>query len=418
MDVAYVKKALESMPAPFYGANTYNEEEIAAAVRVIYNQSPFRYYGKKWTREAEQFEAEAAKYFGVKHACATNSGSGGLLLALHALDVGPGCEVIVPGYFWIAVSNAVLLRGAIPVIAEVDETLNMDPADLKKKITSKTKAIVVIHMSGGQADMTSLRKVAAAKKIPILEDFSQCNGAFIKGKPVGSLGDVGVTSLQLNKAITAGEGGLLVTSSQEYATKAAARADMGYPRSGGISDAKAKGSFITVGEGRRFNEVSAAIMRVQLKKLPAIAKSMSDSKKRILAALQMKACAPRKVIDPKGDLGSTLTFIFENEKAADAFCASGKKALGDESWFMGQVKYAGQHIYSNCSNMVQKVPVLPGGFPWNLPENKGDYRYEKGTCPQTDDLLARSVQMSIAPDLSKLQEEILTEGINLAFRGM
>ena len=418
MDVAYIKKALGSMPAPFYGANTYNEEEISAAVRVIYNQSPFRYYGKKWTKEAEQFEAEAAKYFGVKHACATNSGSGGLLLALHALDVGPGDEVIVPGYFWIAVSNAVLLRGAMPVIAEVDETLNLDPKDLKKKITKKTKAVVAVHMFGGQADMPAIRKVCAEKKIPILEDFSQCNGARIARKPVGSYGDVGVTSLQLNKAITAGEGGLLVTSNAVYAAKASARSDMGYPRAGGISDSKATGSLITVGEGRRFNEVSAAIMRVQLAKLPKIAAAMAASKQRMMEGLKPKACKPRKVVDPKGDLGSTLTLIFETEKEADAFCASGANILGKENWFMGQLKNTGHHIYYNCSNMVQKVPVLPDGFPWNHPENKGEHRYEKGTCPQTDALLARSVGMSIPPDLDKLQEEVLVEGMNLAFRGM
>ena len=316
MDVAQLKKALQSMPAPFYGANTYNEEEISAAVRVIYNQSPFRYYGKKWTREAEQFEAEAAKYFGVKYACATNSGSGGLLLALHALDVGPGDEVIVPGFFWIAISNAILLRGAMPVIAEIDETLNLDPKDLKKKITSKTKAVVAVHMSGGQADMAAIRKVCDTRRIPILEDFSQCNGASIGRRRVGSMGDVGVTSLQLNKAITAGEGGLVVTSGKDYYTKASARSDMGYPRAGGISDARAKGSFITVGEGRRFNEISAAIMRVQLRKLPEITKHMAASKKRILAALETKACTPRKVVDPTGDLGSTLTLIFNTEKDA------------------------------------------------------------------------------------------------------
>jgi dTDP-4-amino-4,6-dideoxygalactose transaminase len=304
------------------------------------------------------------------------------------------------------------------VIADVDETLNLDPKDLKKKITKKTKAVVAVHMFGGQADMPAIRKVCAEKKIPILEDFSQCNGASIARKRVGSFGDVGVTSLQLNKAITAGEGGLLLTSSAVYAAKASARSDMGYPRAGGISDSKATGSLITVGEGRRFNEISAAIMRVQLTKLPAIAAAMLGSKQRMMEGLKMKGCKPRKVVDPKGDLGSTLTLIFDTEKEADAFCASGREALGKENWFMGQLKNTGHHIYYNCSNMVQKVPVLPGGFPWNLPENQGDYRYEKGTSPKTDELLARSVGLSIPPDLNQLQEEVLVDAMNMAFRGM
>ncbi len=417
MDVELLKQVLTSSPPGFFGANVYDDQEIAAALRVVFNQSPFRFYGRKCTFEAQHFEEEAATWYGVKHACTTNSGSGALLLALHALDIGPGCEVIVPGFFWIAVSNTVLLRGAIPVICEVDSTLNMDPADLRKKIGPKTKCVIAVHMYGGQANIVEIAKICRERKIPLIEDSSQCNGGAIGAKKNGSNGDIGITSLQLNKVITAGEGGLLLTNNADYYEKAFARSDMGYPRSGGISSAEAKSDFVTVGEGRRFNEIAAAIMRVQLTKVPAIVKAMSATKRAIEAGMKPTVeCAPRTVVDAAGDLGSTQAITFKTEAHAVAFCAAGKKLFGDDAWFAGQLSNTGLHIYYNCSNMVKKVPVLPGGFPWNLPENKGSYTYEKGTCPNTDSLLARSVGWSNPPDLSAIQRDARIEALNLAFK--
>lgn len=418
MDVNEIKSILKSTPPSFYGANVYDEREIAAAVRVIFNQSPFRYYGRKCTNEAQQFEEEAAAYYGTRFAATTNSGSGALLLALHAMDVGPGDEVVVPGYFWIAVSNAVLHRGAMPVICEIDSTLNMDPADLERKIGPKTKCVVAVHMSGGQADMPAIAAICKKRKVALLEDISQCNGGSVGSKKMGAWGDIGITSLQLNKAITAGEGGLFLTSNSDYYEKAVARSDMGYPRAGGVSSAEAKATFVTVGEGRRYNEVSAAIMRVQLGKLDAIVAAMRESKRFIEGGLRRPAgCEPRTVVDPAGDTGSTSTMIFSTPADAEAFVAAGRRIFG-EAWFAGVLKDSGLHIYYNCTNLVKKIPVLPGGFPWNLPENKGERRYDKGTCPNTDALLARSVGFGIMPNLDELHRQARVDALNLAFQEM
>jgi dTDP-4-amino-4,6-dideoxygalactose transaminase len=419
MDLEQLKQVLTSSPPGFFGANVYDDQEIAAATRVIFNQSPFRFYGRKCTFEAQHFEEEAAAWYGVKHALTTNSGSGALLLAMHAFDIGPGCEVIVPAYFWIAVSNTILLRGGIPVVCEVDTTLNMDPNDLRKKITPKTKAVVAVHMFGGQANIVEIAKICKEKKIALLEDSSQCNGAAIAGKKLGSYGDIAITSLQLNKSITAGEGGLFLTNNADYYEKAFARSDMGYPRSGGISSAEATSSFVTIGEGRRFNEIGAAILRVQLSKLSRINKQMSDAKHAIEKGMKPTVSVERrKVVDPAGDLGSTQTLIFKTAAEAEAYCATGRTIFGDEGWFAGQLSKTGLHIYYNCTNLVQKIPVLPGGFPCNQPENKGSYHYEKGTCPTTDSLLERSVGQSIPPDLSPLQAQARVEAMNMAFQQM
>ena len=415
MKVEEYKRILAELPPGFFGANLYDAEEIAAAARVIYNQSPFRYYGRQCGFEAQHFEEEAAAFYGVKHTCATNSGSGALMLGLHALGVGPGDEVIAPAFFWIAVSNTILLRGAMPVLCEIDETLNMDPADLERKITDKTKCVVAVHMFGGQADIQKIREVCDRHEITLLEDISQCNGASVGGKRLGSYGDVAISSLQLNKAITAGEGGILITDNPDHYVKAQARSDLGYGRSGGLSSTDTEDASTTFGEGRRFNEVSAAIMRVQLQKLPRMVEAMSASKRRLCEALKPpKGCSFRRIVDKRGDHGSSLALSFSSEEQAAAFDEAGKRLMGDD-WFVSHFKFYGQHIYYNCTNLVQKLPVLPGGFPWNLPENQGDYSYEKGVCPQTDGLLARSVGVLIRPDQSDLQTDAMAEVMNAAF---
>lgn len=412
MDTAEIKSILSTLPTRFYGANIYDDREIAAAARVIYNQSPFRHYGKRWTREAEQFEEEAARFYGTKHALAVNSGTGALILALHALGVGPGDEVIVPAFFWISVSNAVLLRGAIPVLCEIDSSLNMDPQDLRRKITSKTKCAIAVHMFGGQADIEVIRQMCRQDGIRLLEDFSQCNGASVAGAPVGSFGDIGISSLQLNKAITSGEGGLIVADDSDLIERAAARSDLGYGRAGGISSSDTAGSTTTVGEGRRFNEISAAIMRVQLEKLPAMVEGMRSVGRQMAERIDLpKDVAFRRIVDERGHHGSTLTMIFPTADRAADFTTTGRDLFG-EVWLPVHLKDYGQHIYYNCTNLVEKLPVLPGGFPWNLPENRGEYRYDRGSCPNTDSLLARSVGMQLAPDLSELHQEAIVAMIN------
>ncbi len=176
---------------------------------------------------------------------------------------------------------------------------------------------------------------------------------------------------------------------------------MGYPRDGGISSAATAAGFVTVGEGRRFNEVSAAIMRVQLAKLPSIAKAMSATKRAIQAGLKPTVpCEMRAEVDPAGDLGSTLDDRVRGSRRRRRFLAAGRALFG-EAWFVGAAQGLGPaHLLQLHATWCRPVPVLPNGFPWNLPENKGEHRYEKGTCPKTDALLARGRSASASPRTS------------------
>ncbi len=311
---------LKTISNDFYGAYWYNYQEVEAVSRIINNKSPFRYYGSNMLNETEKFEENCRQYFGVKYAHALNSGTGALMCALHALGVGPGDEVIIPGYFFSAVYSSILLRGAIPVLGEIDETLNLDPDDFEKKITHKTKCVIVIHMDGVPARVEQIMNISHRKGICVIEDFSQCIGGIVNGNKLGSFGDVAITSLQLNKMITSGEGGLLLTNNEHYYHKAVARSDIGFQRIDRELNSLNTNPFLTYGEGRRFSEIGSAIMNVQLIKLDAILEKMKKTKQLIKQRLgDITPIKFKTIIDENGDIGSTLTLIFESEKQSDIF---------------------------------------------------------------------------------------------------
>jgi len=199
------------LPLEFPGVHYMDEEEIEAAVRVLRSRSPFRYYGIDLQGEVEAFEAEFARFLGIDFCLAVNSGTGALHVALSALGVGPGQEVIIPAYMWVSVVAAVVNLGAIPVLADIDDTFGVDPASVATKITPRTAGVIVVHMSGAPVNVEAVAKIATDRGIFLLEDCAQCAGGSIGGRKVGTFGDMAIFSFQMNKNMTSGEGGAVVT---------------------------------------------------------------------------------------------------------------------------------------------------------------------------------------------------------------
>src|SRR5262249_3220559 len=170
--------------------------------------------------EVRAFEAAFARFCGVAHAVATNTGTAALHVALLGVEIGAGAEVIPPPLWCIASANPILFQGACPVFADVDrDTYNLDPADVEKRITPRTKAILPVHLFGYPADMDALREIAERHGLPVIEDASQAAGAEYKGRRVGGLGRVAAFSLYANKIVTAGEGGMLTTPDARLAER-------------------------------------------------------------------------------------------------------------------------------------------------------------------------------------------------------
>lgn len=363
------------------------DAEVRAVEKVIRSGRLMRDFGGQGTL-SERFEERLAGLVGTKYALAVNSGTSALICALVGAGVGPGDEVIVPGYTFIATALAPLAVGAVPVVAEVDETLVMDPADVEKKISKYTRAILPVHMIGRPCNMTAINRVARRHKVAVVEDACQAVGGSFRGKRLGSLGDVGVFSFNWYKIISAGEGGAVMTSRRRIFERAMIYADGGlqlYTHAGPMVEP------VFAGVKLKFTEIQAAIMLEQLKRLD-----------KILARLRKRAAAMREVFartdhivpnpdnDTEGTCGTVLPVILPTAEEALALGARAKK-LG-----LGGVRPydTGKHVYWDWEAMFQHRGSHADGLnPFGMARRKIEYSTDM--CPNTRDILARTVNLGV-----------------------
>lgn len=409
------------LPLEFPGVHHMDGKEIRAAVRLLRTRSLFRYFGIKLQKEVEKLESEFARFLGVKHALAVSSGTGALHVALSALGVGPGQEVVVPAYMWVSVLAGVVNHGGIPVLADIDDTFCLDPAEVEKRITPKTTGIIIAHMSGAPGDAEAIQKIAHQHKLWLLEDCAQCNGGSINGRKVGTFGDMGAFSFQMNKNMTAGEGGAVVTNDSHLHRRAFACHDMGYARDQNGRLIFTDPDLRLWGKGYRLDELRAAILRVQLKKLPRIIGNMRRSKYRIRKALErLPVVRLRRILDPRGDTGCFLITTYPDADTAkrvnQALRAEGivTSSQGISNIVMTDW---GLHLYYNSISLVNRSSVDGRGFPWNLAENAGlGGEYSKGTCPRADSLFERSILLPIPSCLTRHDEDDIIRAFEKVLR--
>ncbi len=398
------------LPLEFPGIHHMDAKEIQAAVRLLRARSPFRYYGVNLQKEVEKLEKEFARFLGVKHAVAVSSGTGALHTALSALGAGPGQEIIIPAYLWVSVVAAVVNHGAVPVLADIDDTFCLDAAEVARRITPKTAGVIMVHMSGAPGNIEAVLKVARDRKLWLLEDCAQCNGGSVGGKKVGTFGDMGIFSFQMNKNMTAGEGGCVVTNDFRLYRRAFACHDLGYARDENGRLIFNDPDLCLWGRGYRLDELRAAVLRVQLKKLPRIIARMRHSKYRIRKALaKFPRVQLRCIADPKGDTGCFLITTYPDAESARRVNAA-LRAEGIVTHPQGVSNVVmtdwGLHLYSNNVSLVDRRSVDAGGFPWRLAENNGLVRdYSKGSNPTADSLFERSVLIAIPSCLTRRDED-------------
>src|SRR5438270_3897728 len=224
---ALMRSAVRTIQAGFWGSEFYDDAEQQQLTDVLAGRNPFRWYGPKPPLKVATFEKELAARMQTRYALAVTSGTAALQCAVNALGIGPGDEVILPAWTWHSCYAAVVLAGALPVFAEIDASFNLNPADIERRITPQTKAILAAHFQGDPCDMDRILAIAKRHKLRVIDDCAQSVGASYHGRPVGSMGDIGIYSFQLNKTITAGEGGAVVTSDPELFERAARFHDVG-----------------------------------------------------------------------------------------------------------------------------------------------------------------------------------------------
>ncbi len=402
------------------GPNEIGQEEIDAVTAVLKSKELFRFLKERAVSPVAQFEDLFLEKSGAKHALAVNSGTSALIVGLIGIGVSQGDEVLVPAYTYIATAAAILALGAFPVIVEIDSSLTMDPDDIVKKITQRTKAIVPVHMRGKPCDMETIVAIAGEHNLKILEDCAQANGGFYKGKSLGTWGDAGAFSLQHFKIITAGEGGLLATNTKSVWDRAAVYHDSAFTFwMENKTDAHEEGeegankwkqnSFL--GENYRLSELHGALALEQLKKRDRILEKTRSIKARLLAACQEIPGATMETChDPDGDCGISLAFfmptIAESKKIAETLGAEG---IPCGTKFTRQIP--DRHIFYHWNYIMEKRTPHLNGFPWSATDRPCQVEYTKDMCPQSLDWMERAVLFSITQMMSDEYVDQICAGI-------
>lgn len=289
---------------------------------------------RKGVWKSRDLEKAICETFGCKHAQLVSSGTAALTTAMSAMGIGYGDEVIMPAFTFVASFEAVISVGAVPVLVDIDDTLTLNPAAVRKAISPRTKCIMPVHMCGSMADMEALLEICKEHKLLLLEDACQSIGGTYKGKLLGTIGDAGTFSFDFVKTMTCGEGGVVMTNKEDVFVKSDGYTDHGHDHKG-VDRGADLHPFI--GYNFRISELHAAVGLAQIKKLPkilAIQKENHTQLKNILSTVNDLSF--RRVPDPEGDSHTFLSWFLPTEEITRAVVAEMKAEgilAGNFYWF-------------------------------------------------------------------------------------
>ena len=351
------------------GFEIFGDEEKKEVQEVLGTGVLFRYgfdQARKGIWKAKTFELEVSKLLSVRHCHLCSSGTAALSIALAACGVGAGDEVIVPPFTFIATIESVLQAGAIPIFADIDETLCLNPEAAESAITSRTKAMIVVHMCGSIAKIDRLKQICEKRGIILIEDACQAFGATYRGKYAGTFGSVGCFSFDSVKTITCGEGGAVITDDEELYRKLYQYADHGHDH---IGDDRGLEGHPMLGTNYRISELNAAVGLAQLKRLDWILKTQRRFKRTLSEALSdIPQVTFQEMDDPQGDSATFLSFFLPDEEKARQ-TAKGLASQGVDGCF---------YWYDNKWHYIRQWDHLirlssPARLPIELIDERPDY---------------------------------------------
>ena len=348
--------------------------ELITLGRVIASGQLLRYRGGEHGFTT-QFENNLAKTLGVKHALTVNSGTSALISALAAAGIGPGDEVLVPAYTWVATAIAPLAVGAVPILVDVNESLTIDPEDIERKITPYTKAIMPVHMLNLVCDMDAITAIAKKHRLKVIEDACQAVGVTYKGRRVGTIGEVGAFSFNQYKNLNSGEGGAVLTNDDRIFTRARMYHDVGsYTREHEFESNEA----VFAGVNLRVSELTGAVLHAQLPKLDPLLRRLRTRHTMMTKYLSK---SPKLRISPHNDPANAvgLTVMFDRPEDAKAFAnQSGVERLID----------TGRHVYTNWVPIMTQRTFDERMNPWKWANR--EITYSNYMCNRTLEILART----------------------------
>ena len=383
----------------------FGKEEKKEVMDVLETGALFRYGHdniRKGMWKAREFEQEVARFTGAKYVHAVSSGSAAVSVMMAAAGIGHGDEVIVPPFTFVAPVESVFLAGAIPVFSGIDESLCLDPSEIVKKITPRTRAVLVVHMCGAAADIDGILKVCRQHNLVLLEDCGQAMGAFYMNKSVGLYGTAGSFSFDYFKIATCGEGGAIITDSEEIYRKIEQIADHGHTHEG---NNRGMEEHHFMGFNYRINELSAAVGLAQMRKLPDVIEKNKKNKEYLKSRLgDLKNISFRKLPDADGDSATFLNFFMpSSEDAARAIEEFGMQKLdGITYWYKNMYHYINQ--WSHIKNI--SYPAKLSAHHFNRPQD-----YHNPDLGRTENLMSRMISVAIKcswreEDLGQYSEKV------------
>ena len=367
------------------GREIYGKEEIQQVMEVLENKVLFRYGFEKERKgiyKVAELEKEFAQYIGCKYAQAVSSGSAAVKIALESLNLQKGKEVIVPSFTFVASIEAIEEAGLKPVLCEIDESFNMDPADMEKRITSETVAIVPVHMMGSPAKIDIIKNIAQTHNVKLVEDNCQSTGASFKGKKLGTFGDVGSFSFDYVKVMTTGEGGMVTTDDEDLYKQAEWYHDHGHPHSTTMGRGQEKRT--RSGFNFRMNEIEGALGLAQLHKLDFIVSKQKENKKIIKEGIKnISGIKFRDLPDEEGDIATFLVLLLPDAEKTKKF----EEKLSESGITPGTMNY------------------------WHFDANVETWG---GNFPQSQAILERAVYFSVGTNMEQSMLEKMIDAVKNA----
>lgn len=369
------------------GTEFFGQEEINGVNQVLDTGCLFRYNHDEQRQgiwKAREMEREVREFTGAKYAHAVSSGSTAVSAALTAAGIGHGDEVIVPPFTYIASIEAVLYAGGLPVFADIDETLCLSAEGIRKALTPKTRAVLLVHMCGAAADMESIMEVVNEHNLVLVEDAGQALGAFYKGTSVGLFGATGAFSFDFFKITTAGEGGVFVTNDEQRYKWADSFTDHGHDH---IGDNRGMEQHPVLGFNYRISELHAAVGLEQMKRLQKVV-ALKNRNKKIIRDVLGDIVTYRRMDDPEGDSGTFLNFFLPSTEAAQKVMAQFAEdgVGGCNYWYTNMYHFINQWDHLKDLRSAAKLAIHHLGAPQD---------YHNLDIPRAQDIIGRLISLGI-----------------------
>ncbi|MCP3873970.1 MAG: DegT/DnrJ/EryC1/StrS family aminotransferase [Desulfobacteraceae bacterium] len=393
------------------GFEIFGDEERKHVNDVLETGVLFR-YGFEGARndhfKALEFEKKLCDITGSGYSHLCSSGTAALVTALAACGIGAGDEVIIPPFTFVATFEAVINAGAIPVFSEIDETLCLNPDRLKDVITSRTKAVVPVHMCGSMARIKEIKDVCDEKGLILLEDACQSLGATFGGKVLGTFGNAGCFSFDAVKTVTCGEGGGIITDSKDVYEKADQFSDHGHDHLGGPD--RGADDHPIMGTNFRISELNAAVGLAQLNKLDQIIETQRNNKYAIKDAMaDIPDVSFRYIPDAKGDSATFLSFFLPTQDRTKQVAENlAENGVGCPYWYDNN-----WHYYKKWNHLKQMKRSAKLAF--ELADNLPDYQNLE--LPESDNIMKRTLSMQIMLSWTKEDIENRIQSIMKSFKG-